>query len=153
MRKTFPFLLSALTLPLLLTSCNEPLEVRANEAIVAPDSNRVADFNVLIMPGPHPVTKVGDTLSVPLEVYLRPYEWVGGVEYTLLFESDIYGYLDIDGKRLLPGDRIRVAYDRFKNYRMPASFGSRIVGKKQITLTFASGGTSRKARTEIDLTF
>lgn len=131
-----------------LLACNKPLEVSQLKS----ETGTGNDFNVLILPITEEITKTGDTFLVPFHVYLRPFDSIGGVEYKMLFESSTYGQLGIDNRQLLPGDQIRIAYGRFTNNRLRATFGVQNSGTNTVTLTFSNGSVKKVAKTEINIT-
>lgn len=138
----------------LMLGCNAPIEVSLPEEGSVPEGAvGERDFNVLIEPGPYRIDRDadGEAYSSFARVYLRPFaEPDPSTSYAMLFESTGYGYLDIAGQRIYPGDRLEVAYARFENHRLGMRYGSPTESAQQVTLTFTNGRNSRKARTTFD---
>lgn len=149
MRK--PTITLSTCLLMLMLGCNAPVEIplSAGESLTEGTIGE-RGFNVLIEPGPYRIDRDADgaAYSSFARVYLRSFaEPNPSASYAVLFESTGYGYLDIAGERIHPGDRLEVPYALFKDYRLGIRFGSPTEIEHQVTLTFANGRSSRKAQT------
>lgn len=135
----------------LMLGCNAPVEIPLPAGESLPEG-AIGDrgFNVLIEPGPYRIDRdaVGAAYSSFARIYLRPFAEPNPLSsYAMLFESTGYGYLDIAGERIYPGDRLEVPYALFKDYRLGIRYGSPTESEQQVTLTFTNGRSSRKAQT------
>lgn len=137
----------------LLSACNAPIEVRPNEQADVPvDVAQKRDFNLLILPGPYkPELNAERWYAVPLTVYLRPVSAAGAASYQITFDTDTYGYLEIAGDRLFPGDKITLPYAAFKDYRLGVRFVTPIAGAQRVRLTAVSGQQTRQADTSFTI--
>lgn len=117
--------------------------------------NRNRDFAgpyLLIPPGPYkPELNAERWYAVPLTVYLRPVSAAGAASYQITFDTDTYGYLEIAGDRLFPGDKITLPYAAFKDYRLGVRFVTPIAGAQRVRLTAVSGQQTRQADTNFTI--
>lgn len=137
-----------------LTCCNQPIEVSVNEqadTLAGVAASR--DFNLLIPPGPYRIDRIdvdfGRWYGIPMELYLRPTGANPSAVYQIEFKSTTYGYLQIAGDRLFPGDKITVPYALFKDYRLTALFATPFEGKHQLTVTAINGREQRQAQANL----
>ena len=134
-----------------LTCCNQPIEVRINEQADTPAVIATRrDFNLLIPPGPYRIDEdFGRWYGVSMELYLRPTGTDPAAVYQIEFESTAYGYLEIAGDRLFPGDKITVPYALFRDYRLKVRFATPLEGRHQLTVTAVNGQEKRQAQTNL----
>lgn len=138
-----------------LSCCNQPIEVRVNDQADPPAGVAISrGFNLLIPPGPYRVDRIdvdfgtwyGTWYGVPMQLYLRPTGVDSSAVFQIEFKSSTYGYLQIAGDRLFPGDKATVPYALFKDYRLNVRFATPLEGSHQLTVTAVNGREQRSAQ-------
>jgi hypothetical protein len=130
-------------------SCNQPIEVSPIEKVIT--NNAQPDFNFLATSAfeiGYPNTQF--QYKMPIELYLRPFENVNeNTQFVLEFSSNQFAQFILLSDTLYTGDKIKLNYKQFKNYRLIGEYQSQIAGNHSIEFWISAEKVSKSAKLSI----
>lgn len=134
---------TAFLLLISILGCNKTIEVTPIEkeavTILQPDYNFIA-------------TSVYDIIypdnnfryKMPIELYVRPFENVNdNTNFVLEFSSSKYSSFVVNNDTLYSGDKIKLQYKQFKNFRLFGAYYSLISGTHNLDFKLISEKVSK----------
>lgn len=132
-------------------SCNQPIEVSPMEKTIT--SNAQPDFNFLATSA----YEVGYAnaqfqYKMPIELYLRPFENVNeNTNFVLEFTSNQSAQFMVLNDNLQTGDKIKISYKQFKNFRLIGEYQSQTAGNHSIEFKISSEKITKTAKLSVQM--
>jgi hypothetical protein len=131
---------------LFFQSCNQPIEVSPIEKTTV--STAQPDFNFLATSAfeiGYPNAQF--QYKMPIELYLRPFENVNdNTNFVLEFSSNQFAQFVLLRDTLQTGDKIKISYKQFKNYRLVGEYQSQIAGNHNLDFKISAVKVSKTAQ-------
>jgi hypothetical protein len=132
-------------------SCNQPIEVSPIEKVIT--NNAQPDFNFLATSAfeiGYPNAQFQYKMAI--ELYLRPFENVNeNTNFVLEFSSNQSAQFVLLSDTIQAGDKIKISYKLFKNFRLIGEYQSQTAGNHSIEFKISAEKVSKSAKVSIIL--
>jgi hypothetical protein len=134
-----------------LISCNNEVILTPLSDVPADDSgsivNPTPDFNFVSTPAFRTTFKDQNfRYSMPVQLYVRPFINVTDTtQFTLLYNTNKFAQLIVLGDTLLPGDKKRLTYGQFSNYRIVSTYTSLNEGPHDVKLSMTANRVTKQS--------
>lgn len=144
-------LILILLITLFTQSCNQPIEVSPLEKIST--INAQPDFNFLATSAyeiAYPNAQF--QYKMPIELYLRPFENVNdNTIFVLEFSSNQSAQFMVLDDILQTGDKIKISYKQFRNYRLIGEYQSLTPGNHSIEFKISAEKIAKIAKLTLQM--
>lgn len=109
--------------------------------------NPTPDFNFVSTPAFRTAFKDQNfRYSMPVQLYVRPFVNVTDTtQFTLLYNTNKFAQLIVLGDTLLPGDKKRLTYGQFSNYRIVSTYTSSNEGPHDVMLSMTANRITKQS--------
>lgn len=131
-----------------MTSCQKMIDVTPIATpVVVPPVVQTPDFNFMATSPYDFLVPSQNAYLTAIELYNRPFSNVNdSTEFVLSFTSSNFSTFVIQGDTLRSGDKIKLRYSDFKNYRLGGVYYSSSIGTHLLTFNLSSEKASKSSQ-------